>query len=204
MNPDEQKMFGTDEARRFQKIMETFGTPTTPTPQYDSTRRESFDVQGPIDTPRASYPTTNGVLPKSYGVTQGYGNRNDIERFSGGVNYGTDFGTPENTPLSAPPGKWKVVSSFAGAKGRGYIGNSTNSGYGNSILLQNAKTGERIRFSHLNKVYHKPGTEIEGGTLLGLTGDTGNTTGYHLDTEYYNQGGKIEDILNSPYGYLFR
>lgn len=138
----------------------------------------------------------SGIIPRSR-VTQTFGNKNPIERFSKGVNYGVDFGTKEGTPVNLPPGNWKVIESFGGAKS-GKLGDPTNRGYGNSVLVQNLDTGEKLRFSHLSKVGVSSGQTIKGG-LLGLTGRTGNVTGAHLDLEYYNQLGKIADVLRSKY-----
>jgi len=139
------------------------------------------------------------VAQPKYAITQKFGVKNPaIEVFSkGGINTGTDIGTPVGTPISTPAGKWQIVESYEGAKGKGYIGNKENKGYGNSVLVKNAQTNEMLRFSHLQQPQVKQGQTIEGGTI-GLTGATGNVTGPHLDLEYYKDG-KLTDIDNSPY-----
>lgn len=146
------------------------------------------------------------ILGASAPITQKFGNRNSIEKYSGGVNYGVDIAVPRGTPLAAPPGKWKVVEAYDGAsvEGPNNKEGGSNRGYGNSVLLQNADTGEKMRFSHLQVggVGVKPGQEIEGGTVFGKTGASGNTagrTGQHLDWEYYDKNGKIADGLQTPY-----
>lgn len=152
--------------------------------------------------------TINGfqsrILPKKFPITQLFGNRSAIERFSRGINYGTDIGAPMNTPVAVPPGKWKVVSAFTGAKYSGPRNpqGGINKGYGNSVLVQNVDTGEKLRYSHLSKVGVKPGQILGGGVVVGATGATGNVagrTGQHLDLEYYNNKGKVSNILSSPY-----
>jgi len=116
-------------------------------------------------------------------VTQLVGNYNpNVERFSGGYNRGTDIGVPQGTPVTLPPGNWEIGDVYNQAKGKGYIGNRTNSGYGNSIVARNADTGETFRFSHLLNALAQPGQKIRGG-LIGYTGATGNVTGPHLDIE---------------------
>jgi murein DD-endopeptidase MepM/ murein hydrolase activator NlpD len=140
------------------------------------------------------------------GINQAFGNYNPgIERYSkDGRNYGVDFGVKEGTPLALPPGEWKVVQAFAGAKGKGRIGDSTNSGYGNSVLVLNTKTGEMMRFSHLQSVNLSEGSVYKGGTIFGRSGATGNVTGPHLDLEYKDSGGQLRDIMSSQYAkYLF-
>lgn len=151
------------------------------------------------------------VLEQPGVVTQKFGNRSSVERFSGGVNYGTDIAVPKGTKVAAPPGEWKVVDAFSSAQAEGPNNRqrSINSGYGNSVLLQNTQTGEKVRYSHLTMggVGVKPGQVIKGGQVVGLTGATGNTagrTGQHLDLEYYDSNGKIRDVMKSPYArYLF-
>lgn len=133
-------------------------------------------------------------------VTQAFGNYNPkVEKFSKGVNYGTDFSVPKNTPITLPTGQWKVVESFNKASTPGYIGNNTNRGYGNSVLVQNLQTGEKMRFSHLNKAAVGQGQIVQGGTMIGLSGSTGNSSGPHVDVEYYDNRGKIQNVLASRY-----
>ena len=160
-----------------------------------------FDEPGIQPTDRTRVETgQSGVLPGKFQVTQGFGNRNDgVEVFSGGVNYGVDFATPKNTPIAAPDGKWIVVDSNGSSKREGFIGNNDNRGYGNSVLIENAETGERIRFSHLNQASVKNGDIMFGGELVGKTGNTGNSTGAHLDVEYYDSNKQIRNILGSSY-----
>jgi murein DD-endopeptidase MepM/ murein hydrolase activator NlpD len=135
-------------------------------------------------------------------ITQAFGEVNpDVEVMSGGVNYGVDFGYDYGDEVKAPPGEWDVVESHSGDTEHGYIGNQSNSGYGNSILLQNVQTGEKIRPSHLSANFVKPGMRVKGGSLLGLVGDTGNVTGPHLDVEYIDAAGQHGDITQTPYSY---
>lgn len=138
------------------------------------------------------------IIPTSTPVTQPYGNYNpSVEVFSGGRNTGADFGTKIGTPVTLPAGQWRVVDAFDKAQ-RGYIGDNEDSGYGNSVVVQNAKTGDKLRFSHLSQVDVQPGQTVTGGTI-GRTGATGNVTGPHLDLEYTNPNGQMGDVLQSPY-----
>jgi murein DD-endopeptidase MepM/ murein hydrolase activator NlpD len=136
-------------------------------------------------------------------VTQRFGNKSSIERFSGGVNYGTDYGVKEGTKIKVPQGNWKVVEAYAKARtgGANNPNRGENRGYGNSVLLENKETGERLRFSHLKPdgVMVQPGQELRGGQIFAQSGQTGNVTGPHLDFEYYNSQGKIADVDKTPY-----
>lgn len=144
------------------------------------------------------------ILPMAAQITQKFGNRSAVERFSKGVNYGTDFAIPTGTKVALPPGEWEVLDSFAKATASGPKNKQLgiNRGYGNSILVRNKTTGEKLRFSHLSRVGARKGQTLQGGAVIGLSGATGNVagrTGQHLDLEYYNSMGKIADVLRSRY-----
>lgn len=131
------------------------------------------------------------ILGISGPITQAFGNRNPIERFSGGVNYGTDIGVPTGTKVALPKGKWQIIDANASG--------GMNQGYGNSVYAQNLETGEKLRMSHLSRVGVRQGQVVDGGQIIGETGATGNVTGPHLDLEYYDAAGRIADVMNSRY-----
>jgi len=159
-------------------------------------------IYTPVMTAEEQKNLSNKVIPVETTLTQAFGNLNPIEKFSGGFNRGADFSIPKNTPLSVPAGDWMVSESFNGAKSGG-VGNATNRGYGNSVVLVNRLTGERIRYSHLNSVNVKPGQLVKPGQTVAYSGSTGNSTGPHLDVEYYNSQGKLSNILTSKYSNQF-
>jgi len=132
-------------------------------------------------------------------ITQTFGQKSQYDVFSGGVNYGVDFGVKTGTPVGLPAGQWEVQEAFGDASGKGYIGNKTNRGYGNSIVVRNTKTGETLRLSHLDRVGVRPGQVIPGGTVIATSGATGNVTGSHLDVEYRDPSGRLGDVLRTPY-----
>lgn len=187
--------------------------------QIDSSQQETTDpaqpsvgpTDGAVVSPMDRMAQQSGILSSRSPITQKYGNRSSIEQFSGGVNRGTDFGAPRGTKIAVPPGEWKVVEAFSGANQEGSQNSQKgiNRGYGNSVLVENTKTGEKLRFSHLRVggVGVQPGQVVKGGSIIGETGATGNVwgqTGQHLDLEYYNTAKQIADIMSSPYAqYLF-
>lgn len=127
-------------------------------------------------------------------VTQAFGNYNPgLYR---GINKsmrntGVDIGVPEGTDVNLPPGLWEIEEATKG---------NWNRGYGNSLLVKNAQTGEKLRFSHLSKVANlKKGQKVPGGVRIAQTGATGNVTGPHLDLEYYDKANRLNNVLSSPY-----
>jgi len=92
-----------------------------------------------------------------------------------------------------------VINTKTGVKG-GNKRDYKKTPYGNSILVQNTETGEKLRFSHLSEVAVNEGDLLDTGTYIGKSGKTGNTTGAHLDLEYYTSKGGLADVMKSPYG----
>ena len=159
-----------------QKMMSRYATP-----------QEAMDLM-PTETQGSG-----SILPGKYALTQAFGNRSRIEKYSGFVNLGADFAVPSNTPLAAPPGDW-VVSKVS----KGWSGGS-----GNYVQVMNTKTGEKIGYEHLNKISVVPGQRV-GGKVVGLSGSTGNSTGPHASLPYQDNSGRYKDILSSQYAnYLF-
>lgn len=139
------------------------------------------------------------IIPSGARVTQKFGQASQYDVFSGGINYGTDFATPVGTNVAVPEGEWEVVDAYGGSTRKGFIGNNDNSGYGNSVLVKNTKTGEQMRFSHLSQVGVKRGQILRAGQVFAKTGATGNVTGPHLDLEYRDSSGKLSNVEYSPY-----
>lgn len=141
-----------------------------------------------------------GIIPKSAPLTETFGQiQPGVEVFSHGVTTGTGIGVKAGTPLATPPGKWKVVESYDNAPKKGYIGNGAGQGWGNNVLIQNMDTGEQLRYSHLSDVGVAQGDTIGGNRVLGLSGQSGNTTGDHLNLQYITPDGKPADVLKSQY-----
>lgn len=136
-----------------------------------------------------------GVIPFKAPITQPFGNRSRIEKYSGGVNLGTDFSVPSGTPLSVPDGEWVVRKATPG----------WNGGSGNYVEIVNSQTGESLGFEHLSKIGVQPGQKINGGEVVGLSGGDqrgngrGNSTGAHASIPYKNPQGQYQDVLKSPY-----
>lgn len=121
-------------------------------------------------------------------VTQDFGNYNPGMGYASGRHSGTDFRTRDlqQRELYAPV-QMRVVQ---------IITEDSGSPYGNSVLLE-LPSGEQLRLSHLSSFGNlQPGSVLNPGELIGMPGSTGNSTGEHLDVEFYNQQGQLDNPNN--------
>lgn len=89
-----------------------------------------------------------------------------------------DFGVPVGTPVKATL-DGKVV--YAGWN---------DQGYGNLVIVENGPY--RVYFAHLSKIPVKVGEKVTAGTIIGYSGNTGNSTGPHLHYEVRKNGQPID------------
>jgi murein DD-endopeptidase MepM/ murein hydrolase activator NlpD len=82
---------------------------------------------------------------------------------------GTDLGAPTGTPI------------LAAAKGQVETANWV-SGYGLAVIINHASAQQTL-YGHMSEIFVQPGQWVEPGTVLGLVGNTGNSTGSHLHFE---------------------
>jgi murein DD-endopeptidase MepM/ murein hydrolase activator NlpD len=114
------------------------------------------------------------VMPISGAVfTSGYGWR------WGRLHAGDDFGTPVGTPLKAMS---TGTVTFAGWQG----------GYGNKIEIE-YWDGTVSVFGHLSQIQTTVGDRVTPGDIVGLSGNTGHSTGPHLHLEIHPEGGSAVD-----------
>ncbi len=85
---------------------------------------------------------------------------------------GIDIGTHVGTPILAAAEGEIIV-----AKKSGY-----NGGYGEYIVISHPN-GTQTVYGHLSKVYVSAGDSVVQGQVIGLSGNTGNSTGPHLHFE---------------------
>ncbi len=81
---------------------------------------------------------------------------------------------------------------YASAKGK-VITNDRHAGYGNRIVLQHAN-GIKTLYGHLMKSKVRKGQTVKKGEIIGLVGQTGQTTGPHLHYEIWIKSKKIDPI----------
>ena len=79
--------------------------------------------------------------------------------------------------IAAPSGS-PVVATGAGT----VISAGWNGGYGKAVIIQHGETQQTL-YGHLSEVSVQAGQTIAQGTVIGLVGSTGNSTGPHLHFE---------------------
>lgn len=109
-------------------------------------------------------------LPIPAPITSAFGWR--IHPLSGISSFhsGTDLAAPMGTPVLAADSGKVLTADWLG-------------GYGLSVLLEHNKGQEETRYSHLSQLLVRPGQWVKKGTVIGLVGSTGNSTGPHLHYE---------------------
>lgn len=93
---------------------------------------------------------------------------------------GTDFGSPRGTPVLAAA-NGNVFNTVDGCPEGNY---SCGGGFGNQVLIQHAM-GRASLYGHLQSGSGLPrtGTSVNCGDRIGLSGNTGHSTGPHLHFE---------------------
>lgn len=117
-------------------------------------------------------------------MASGYGRRVDpvygTMKFHEGMDFACDVGTPVY------------------ATGDGIVNAADwHSGYGNRIDIDHG-FGYLTRYAHLSKISVKPGQSVKRGDLIGLSGNTGKSTGPHLHYEV-----RLKDVPQNPVNYYF-
>ncbi|WP_298917264.1 M23 family metallopeptidase [uncultured Nostoc sp.] len=82
---------------------------------------------------------------------------------------GTDLGAPMGTPVLAAAAGQVETANWVG-------------GYGLTVIL-NHKSAEQTLYGHMSEILVQPGQWVQPGTVIGLVGSTGNSTGPHLHFE---------------------
>jgi len=128
----------------------------------------------------------------TYRLTQKWGGNYEMyKRFGLKGHNGTDWGTPNGTPILAPH-SGKVLE-------RAY----DKEGYGNYIKIENDKFGSIL--GHLKRFDVKVGDTVKEGQQIGLSNNTGFSTGPHLHWGLYpkprNRGNGYSGTVD-PFKYL--
>ncbi len=104
----------------------------------------------------------------------------------GGYHRGVDIALPVGTPIHLPPGNWMIEKA-----GWENI-NRKNQGYGKRVVARNVDSGKKLIFGHLSRIDTGKGL-VAGGTRVGLSGNTGRSTGAHLHLEAHGAAGGVID-----------
>jgi murein DD-endopeptidase MepM/ murein hydrolase activator NlpD len=100
------------------------------------------------------------------------------------------------------PGSWHYGIDIAGDRNMPVIAARTGevlhagwdyTGYGRMVWIDHGD-GLRTLYAHLNQIVVKKGQRVEGGQLIGLLGNTGNSLGPHLHMEISLEGKKLDPL----------
>ncbi|MFE5243389.1 MULTISPECIES: M23 family metallopeptidase [unclassified Streptomyces] len=105
--------------------------------------------------------------------------------WSTGLHTGVDFVVPTGTQVKAI-GPGEVVTAGDGGD------------YGNQVVIRH-EDGTFSQYAHLSQVKAVVGQSVQGGTLIGWSGDTGNATGPHLHFEVRTGPAFGSDISPVPF-----
>lgn len=128
--------------------------------------------RGTMTPPTYIKPISGGVLTSYFGPRWG--------RTHQGVDWGVSTGTT-------------VVASSGGQ----VVSAGWNGGYGYSVLIRHPD-GRQTRYAHLSKITVSAGEYVSQGERIGLSGNTGNSTGPHLHFEMIINGTAV-----NPLNYLY-
>ena len=121
--------------------------------------------------------------------------RYDCAEISRSGHRGTDFGTDFGTPIYASAAGTVVVSSD-GCPADGFRGSSCGGGFGNYVAIEHA-SGRTTYYAHMSPGAGLPreGSTVTCGQQIGLSGNSGSSTGPHLHFEIRDGAGRYD-----PYG----
>ncbi|MDF1586359.1 M23 family metallopeptidase [Marinimicrococcus flavescens] len=133
--------------------------------RLDTTRRllKAMPLAAPLET---------------YTVTSEFGVRSDPLTGGRAVHRGLDLTGPRGTEILAPAAGRVISAGRSGA-------------YGIRIEIDHGM-GIVTRYAHLRKALVKAGDVVEPGTVLGVIGSTGRSTGRHLHYEVLMDGKEID------------
>lgn len=115
-------------------------------------------------------------------------NSKRITQYKTGSHHGVDVGVPIGTRLVAPEGGKVVAAGWS------------NSGYGKYVEIQ-APDGRLIILGHLSNVQVRQGQTVVAGQQVGLSGNTGNSTGPHVHIEVRKGSGYDDPLALATGGY---
>lgn len=119
-------------------------------------------------------------LPVKGKVSSPFGRRTSVG--AAHSHNGTDFAVPVGTPIHAPQA---VVIKAAG---------NNNGGEGIFVILDAGGTVHK--FFHLSKINVRTGDKVTAGEVVGLSGNTGYSTGPHLHWEKHVAGRPVDPMAN--------
>lgn len=111
-------------------------------------------------------------IPGQHGISSHFGYRARYGRF----HYGTDVMAPRGT---------KVVAMANGVVT--FASSGWNDGYGTVVMVDHGN-GYQTRYAHLSGLNCRMGQAVSSGQVIGYSGNSGNSTGPHLQFEIRMNG----------------
>ena len=129
-------------------------------------------------------------------VTSGYGDR--IHPISGR----NTFHAGVDLVVTGDP----RILAFQGGRVTHVLSTAESGGFGNTVIIE-MPDGHRAQYAHLDEMHVAPGEVIVPGQTIGVMGNTGQSTGPHLDLTIYRPGvpvldGNYQDSTIDPMVYL--
>jgi hypothetical protein len=106
-----------------------------------------------------------------YWISQRFGA--NPQDYGGKGHSGVDYATPVGVPILASAAGQVIKAGWDQADVR--------RGYGKHVRIDH--NGETTIYGHLSEIHVQPGQQVKAGQVLGLSGNTGRSTGPHLHWE---------------------
>ncbi len=132
---------------------------------------------------RHTFPSDSFIFPTEGEITSPFGKRTDPITNETSEHFGIDINAPLNTEIKASSGGTVIKAE-------------TNNYYGNFVIIVH-NDGLSTLYGHLNEILVKAGDEIKASDIIGLSGDSGRTTGPHLHFEV-----RLDNTPVNPLSYL--
>ncbi len=142
-------------------------------------------VQSRADVLDSELGNMPSILPVMGTLISGFGYRNHPVSGFSKFHEGLDFACPVGTPI------------YASGNGVVEIAESGESGYGICLNL-NHNNGYHTKYAHLSKISVRNGQQVKRGQLIGLSGNTGLSTGPHLHYEV-----SFKDVKTDPIDFIY-
>lgn len=158
----------------------------------DSARAQQLAASSPSSPSNGSGPSSSPSSPSAPTVVQRPVSTSGMiwpiagrvsQEFHGG-HAGMDIFAPEGTPIYSALGGTVISAGW------------NNGGYGNLVIVSHGN-GFTTAYAHMSQVIASVGQEVGPGTLLGLEGSTGRSTGPHLHFET-----RVNGTAVNPRNYL--
>ncbi len=156
---------------------------------YDEIAAEEYKVQQEVNKMVAEYERSQTVKgtgtfiwpsAASRKVTSPYGTRLHpifkTYRFHSGIDIGASYGSQ----VLAADGGTVTTAGYS-------------SSYGNYVVIYHGNNMTTL-YAHMSKLYVKKGDTVKQGSVIGLVGSTGNSTGPHLHFEIRKNGSTVNPL----------